>query len=78
MKTKKLELIILKSTNDDCKLSIIKSLLNCENIPYVLKGRGNSEYMKVIGGTSVYPTDILVEESAYDKAKEILDNFPGT
>lgn len=31
--------------------------------------------MKIIGGTLIYGTDILVEKSSYDKAKEIIDQI---
>lgn len=76
-KKDELKLVLLRSTNDDFELSMIKSLLKSEDIPYILKGRGSSEYMRVIGGTSIYPTDILVEESSYERAEDIIGSFPG-
>lgn len=71
-----LEMVLLKTTNTDYELAITKSILEDNNIPYILREKGIGGYMRIIGGTSIYGTDILVEESTYEKAKDILKNFP--
>lgn len=69
-------MILLRTTNDIHELNIIKELLDENNIPYVIKDHGIGGYMRIISGHSLYGTDILVEESTAEKAKEILDEFP--
>lgn len=75
-KDKDLEIVLLTTTNNDYELLTIKTLLEDNNIPYILKDKETGGYMRIIGGTSIYGTDILVEKSAYEKAKNILGNFP--
>lgn len=69
----KLELVGLKTVNSDYELNLIKGLLDENNIPYVIKDRGVGGYMRIIGGTNLYGTDILVEKSLLDKSKSIIE-----
>lgn len=69
-----LQIVLLKSTNNEYELSISTSLLEGNNIPYILKERESGGYMRIIGSSSPYSTDILVEESMYEKAREILNS----
>lgn len=57
------------------ELNFIKSLLEENNIPYILKDIGSGAYMRIYSGFSIYWTDILIEASRFDKAKEIMDEF---
>lgn len=75
-KNKDLEIVLLTTTNNDYELSTVTALLDDNNIPYIIKDRETGGYMRIIGRTSIYGTDILVEKSALDQAKDILDNFP--
>ncbi|MBZ2174471.1 DUF2007 domain-containing protein [Schnuerera sp. xch1] len=72
----KIELILLKTTNDSHELSLIRNLLDQNNIPYILKDRGSGGYMRIMSGFSIYGTDILVEKSTFKKAKSIIDELP--
>lgn len=72
----KIEMVLLKRTNDRYELDTIKTLLDNSNIVYVLKDHGIGGYMRIVGGGSLYGTDILVEESTIEKAEAILNEFP--
>ena len=71
----KVELVLLKSTSDNYELNLIKSLLEEADIPFIIKERGGGGYMKIIGGISVFGTDIYVDESTFKKSEEILASF---
>lgn len=70
------EMVLLKTASNNYELDLMKNLLDEHNISYILKDRGMGGYMRIIGGYSLYGTDILVERSSFEKAKEILDEFP--
>lgn len=70
-----LQLVILKTTNNDYELITIKNLLEDNNIPYILQDKGIGGYMKIIGGRSIYGTDIMVEKSSFEDAKDIINQF---
>lgn len=70
-----LEIVLLRSTNNNYELDLIKTLLEENQIPYILKEKGSGQYMRIIGGASIYGTDILVEKSLFEKANNILEEF---
>ncbi|HZK33044.1 MAG TPA: DUF2007 domain-containing protein [Tissierellaceae bacterium] len=71
---KEVELVVLKFINTEYELNLTKAVLEDNEIPYVIKDQGMGGYMRIIGGrSSMYKTEILVEESTYPKAKAILD-----
>lgn len=70
-----IELVLLKTITNDYELSLIKNLLDDNQIPYLVKDYGIGGYMRIITASSMYRTDILVEISSYEKAKEIIDEF---
>lgn len=70
-----LELVLLKTINNEYELNLIKGLLEENEIPYIVKDYGIGGYMRIIGGTSPYRTDILVERSQFKKANEIIEQF---
>lgn len=70
-----IELVLLKTINNDFELSLIKNLLDDNQIPYLVKDYGIGGYMRIITASSMFRTDILVEISSYEKAKEIIDEF---
>lgn len=75
-KSNEIELVLLKSINNNYDLDIITNVLDDNNIPYIVKEHGAGGYMRIIGGdTSIYRTDILVEKSTYEQAKEIIDQI---
>lgn len=70
------EMVLLKTASNNYELNLIKNLLDEHEISYIVKDRGMGGYMRIIGGSSLYGTDILVEKSSFEKAKAILDEFP--
>lgn len=71
-----IELVQLKSINNNYELDIITSILDDNKIPYIVKEHGAGGYMRIIGAdTSIYRTDILVEKSTYEHAKDLLDQI---
>lgn len=73
--TDDIELVLLKTVINDYELGLIKSLLDDNIIPYIVKDYGTGGYMRIITASSLYRTDILVEISSYEKAKDIIDEF---
>lgn len=69
----KVELVLLRSLVDNYEMDLVSGLLEEANIPFIVKERGSGGYMKIIGGSSVFGTDIYVDKEAYEKAEEVLD-----
>lgn len=69
------EWIVLKQTGNILELNVIEGLLEDNKIPYLLKDYGAGDYMRIIGGSSMDGTDVLVEKSYYDHAKELVDEI---
>ena len=69
------ELVLLKSTHDQYEFLTIKSILEEEEIPFIVKDRGSGGYMRIATGISFYPTDILVEKSAFERASNLLEEL---
>ena len=71
-----IEMVLLRTTNNNYELDLIKNLLEDADIPYLIKERGIGSYMRMISGDSMYGTDIFIEEKLLEKAESILDEFP--
>ncbi len=69
----KVELVLLRSLVDNYEMDLIAGLLEEASIPFIVKERGSGGYMKIIGGSSVFGTDIYVDKKTYEKAEEALD-----
>lgn len=50
--------------------SVVESILRDANIPYILKDRGGS--IPVITGSSMFGTDVFVNEADFDAAEELI------
>lgn len=70
------EIVLLETVNDNYQLELIKNLLEDEGIQFILKDEGAGGYMRVIAGSSMFSTDILVASGDYTRAKEIIDELP--
>lgn len=68
------KLVVLKLIDKEYDLIVAKALLEDNNIPFIVKNYGSGGYMRIIGRSSMYKTEILVEESTFEKAKSILDD----
>lgn len=69
----KVELVLLRSVTDNYELHLIGELLEEAGIPFIVKERGGGGYMKIIGGASVFGTDIYVDKTAFEKAEKTLN-----
>ena len=72
-----IELVNLISTNDNTELTLIESILKNNSIPFILKEKESGSYMKIIGGFSLYGTDIYVEKNDFEKANELIIEILG-
>ena len=63
----------LTTAHDNVELSILRSILEAEEIPYRVRERGSGGVVKVIAGYSMYGSDIFVPAELLDKATELLD-----
>ena len=70
------ELVLLKTITNNYELELIKNLLEDQQIPCIVRDHGVGGYMRVIAGDSMFQTNILVANSMYEKAKEIIDELP--
>ena len=66
---------LLTTTHDEIELTIIKSILDGEEIPYMVGDRGVGGAMRVISGYSMFGTDVFVPTDYLESATEILDAF---
>ncbi|WFA10161.1 DUF2007 domain-containing protein [Tissierella sp. Yu-01] len=71
----KVELVLLKTANNNFELDIIKGVLEDNQIPYLIQEKGIGSYMKIITGNSIYGTDIFVDKSVYETARNIIDSI---
>lgn len=71
-----IELVVLKTINNNFELGLIKNILEENQIPYIVKDQGTGSYMRIISGDSLYETEILVEKSTFEKANSIIEGFP--
>lgn len=74
-KDEELQLVKLTTIKDEYELNLLKSILEDNNIPFIVKDYGTGGYMRMITGSSLDRTDILVEKSMFENAKSILDEF---
>ncbi|MBR3893904.1 MAG: DUF2007 domain-containing protein [Clostridia bacterium] len=65
----------LTTAHDNVELSIIRSILEGEEIPYRVRERGSGGVVKVIAGYSMYGSDIFVPAELLEKATEVLDAY---
>ena len=66
---------LLTTTHDEIELTIIKSILEGEEIPYMVGDRGVGGAMRVISGYSMFGTDVFVPTECMEKATELLDAY---
>ena len=65
----------LTTVHNQVELSIVRSILEGEEIPYLAKDRGSGALVRIITGNSMYGTDILVPADCLEQAKEILEAY---
>ena len=68
-------IIKLKSISNEVELSMIKEILDDNNIPYIVKDYGSGGYMRIISGGSMQETDIFIDKSVLEQAKYLLESI---
>lgn len=72
------DVAVLTTVHDNVELSIVRSILEGEEIPYRVRERGSGNVVKVLAGYSMFGSDILVPASLLEKATELLDAYRNT
>ena len=67
---------LVETAYDNVRLAIVRSILDGENIPYVVKYRG-SNAVTVLLGTPAYGADIFVEKERIEDARAALSPYEG-
>ena len=66
---------LLTTVYDNVELSILRSILEGENIPYLIRERGSGSSVRIIAGFSMFGTDVFVPKTIVGQAKEILEAY---
>ena len=66
---------LLTTVNDNIALSVLRSILDGEKIPYLIRERGSGSSVKIIAGYSMFGTDVFVPTSAIERAREVLEAY---
>ena len=66
---------LLTTVYDNMELSVLRSVLEGENIPYLIRERGSGSSVRIITGFSMFGTDIFVPKTIVEQAKEILEAY---
>ncbi len=66
---------LLTTVHDGVELSIVRSILEGEKIPYRTRERGSGNVVKVIAGYSMFGTDVFVPKELLAEAQELLDAY---
>ena len=66
---------LLTTVNGNIELSLIRSILEGEGIPYHVRDRGAGGVVRVLAGDSPFSCDILVPEALQERALELLEAY---
>ena len=66
---------LLTTVYHNVELSVLRSILEGENIPYLARERGSGSSVRIITGFSMFGTDIFVPKAIIEQAKEVLEAY---
>lgn len=66
---------LLIHSNDQLKLNLAQSILEDNNINYIIKDNGIGGYMKIATGVNVYGSQIFVHKDFYDLALDLIEAY---
>lgn len=66
---------LLITVYDNIQLAMVRGLLESEKIPYLVRERGSGSAVKIISGFSLYGSDVFVEKSCIEKARDLIDAY---
>ena len=69
------DLELLTTVNDNVFLSIVESVLEDNDIPYLVKDRGCGAVVKVVMGFSIFGADVYVLKKDHEAASELIEQF---
>ena len=68
-----IKLVSLVTVRNAYEFGIAESILKDNKIPYIPKEEGAGGYLRITTGGILNPTDIMVEEAHYQRAKELIE-----
>lgn len=68
-------LVKLRTISNEFELGMITSILEDNDIPFIVKDAGSGGYMRIISGGSPFSTDIMVDEVTYEEANDLLEQI---
>ncbi|MBR2446639.1 MAG: DUF2007 domain-containing protein [Clostridia bacterium] len=63
---------LLVTVYDNVELSMVRSLLEAESIPYLIRERGSGSAVKIVMGVSSFGSDVYVPASVLEKATDAI------
>ena len=66
---------VLVTAQNEVELSVLRSILEGEKIPYLQKDRGCGSTMRIIAGFAMHGTDLFVFKEDLARAQEVLDAY---
>lgn len=69
------DLELLTTVHDNVELSVLRSILEGENVPYLIRERGSGSSVRIIAGFTMFGTDIFVRKEQIEEARELLDAY---
>ncbi len=68
---------LLITVYDNVQLSVVRSLLDAENIPYLIRERGSGSAVKIVMGVSSFGSDVYVPTSKLEEATDAIATVLG-
>lgn len=66
---------LLTTVHDNAELSVLRSILDSEEIPYFLRDRGCGGAVRVIAGYTMFGTDVFVPKERFEEAHDLLEAY---
>ncbi len=63
---------LLVTVYDNVQLSMVRSLLEAESIPYLVRERGSGSAVKIVTGISSFGSDVYVPTSKLEEATDAI------
>ena len=63
---------LLTTVYDNVQLSMVRSLLEAESIPYMVRERGSGSAVKIVMGVSSFGSDVYVPASKLEEATDAI------
>lgn len=70
-----LEMYSIGEIKNEIEFNITKEVLRDNNIPFLTKEEGAGNYLRIIGGFSLFPYEIFVSKNDFNRANEILNSI---